>query len=278
MEKCTVELIDYFRVIWKQKILIIVGTLVCIAAGMAMSLGFSTTYRVEVIMRIGKTLSASAASSSLILIDTIANRIKTIPLEYALREGALGYSLSAEKTSADSLIKIVVEGADLGKAKVILREVAEQIIANDSRLTEESIMSYKRLVEKREAYFDGIKNEIAQEMLVLGKMEKVVNVEVAHRDQISLLFLNATQGNMKKRHADIISLQNENFIYQLRINDLVKNQTKMIGEVEGVAVSKNKNRYILKTGLTGLAISILLAFFIEYMGNIRKKEKRGSMS
>ena len=83
---------------------------------------------------------------------------------------------------------------------------------------------------------------------------------------------------MKKRHADIISLQNENFIYQLRINDLVKNQTKMIGEVEGVAVSKNKNRYILKTGLTGLAISILLAFFIEYMGNIRKKEKRGSMS
>ena len=33
MEEDTIELIDYFRVIWKRKILIIVGTLVCIVAG-----------------------------------------------------------------------------------------------------------------------------------------------------------------------------------------------------------------------------------------------------
>ena len=39
MEEDTVELFDYFRVIWKRKILIIVITLVCTGIGVGVGVG-----------------------------------------------------------------------------------------------------------------------------------------------------------------------------------------------------------------------------------------------
>ena len=71
----TVELIDYLRVIWKRKILIIVGTLVCIVAGGVMTLRLPVTYHAEVLMRIGKTVNIDSGSFSpsphFVLLDTL---------------------------------------------------------------------------------------------------------------------------------------------------------------------------------------------------------------
>ncbi len=56
MEEDTIELVDYLRVIWKRKGLIIVGTLVCMVAGGVVNLRLPEIYRAEALISIGKTL------------------------------------------------------------------------------------------------------------------------------------------------------------------------------------------------------------------------------
>ena len=131
----TVELIDYLRVIWKRKILIIVGTLVCIVAGGVMTLRLPVTYHAEVLMRIGKTVNIDSGSFSpsphFVLLDTLENLVKTIPVEYALEdEEALGYDLNVEVVKGTSLIKIVLEGPDERKTKELFNEVVEKLTAD----------------------------------------------------------------------------------------------------------------------------------------------------
>ncbi len=84
MEEDTIELVDYLRVIWKRKILIIVGTLVCMVAAAVISLRLPEIYRAEALISIGKTLDPSSSSSSLASIDTPGNLTKSIPAEYGL--------------------------------------------------------------------------------------------------------------------------------------------------------------------------------------------------
>ncbi len=56
MEEDTIELVDYLRVIWKRKGLIIVGTLVCMVAAGVVSLRLPEIYRVKALISIGKTV------------------------------------------------------------------------------------------------------------------------------------------------------------------------------------------------------------------------------
>jgi uncharacterized protein involved in exopolysaccharide biosynthesis len=61
MKEDTIDLVDYLRVIWKRKGLIIVGTLVCMVAAGVASLMLPEIYRAEALIKIGKILVSSSS-------------------------------------------------------------------------------------------------------------------------------------------------------------------------------------------------------------------------
>jgi capsular polysaccharide biosynthesis protein len=272
MEEDTVELIDYLRVIWKRKILIIVGTLACIVAGVTVSLRLPEICRAEVLVRIGKTVNAGSVSPSFGFIDTLENIVRTIPAEYALDdEGASKYDLDVNVVNGTSLIKITLEGPVMRKAKELLGNVIEKLIAYHLEMAEISIQLYKTHIEKRKTYISEIQDGIAQEELVLKEMN--IDMDGEKADPFTLMM---ARSRMKQSSSHIRTIRDEIFRYQLIIDDLERNRTKLIGETKEVVIRTNKRRNVLMVGFVGLAMSLSLAFIIEYLGKVGDKKKYGN--
>mgnify|MGYP003999716749 FL=1 len=64
MDKDEIELIDYLRVIWKQKVFIIVGFLVCVVVTWVVSLRLPDMYRADALVSVGMIPGSSSKSSS----------------------------------------------------------------------------------------------------------------------------------------------------------------------------------------------------------------------
>jgi capsular polysaccharide biosynthesis protein len=276
MEEGAVELSDYIRVVWKRKILIIVGTLVCIVAGVAMSLRSPTTCRAEVLIRVGKNI-ASYDGSRLTLIETLVNRSQSIPFEYANAD-TLGYSLGAKGIPKTDIVSVNLGGATPGKVKELLRKVVERIIADDNKVIDETIKSLENLIERCEVYITKSEKEFDYETLMVEKMIRNEYKDASGDDGTRFLLFNTIQNNLANRREHIMSAHAKNFKYKLIIKDLVRNKARIVGVIKETIIRKSKSRYVLKSGFIGLTVSVFLAFFIEYMGNVRKTEKRESMS
>lgn len=267
MEEDTIDLIDGFRVIWKRKILIIVGTLVCIVVGVAVSWKLPETYRAEAIMKVGKTLTSFFPP--LIPLDTPENLTKSIPIEYGLNneEGDSKLSLKVEVVTGTSFIKLVMKGHEERKAKELLKEIVERIIVDHNRITEKSIKPYSVFIEKLETDIKMIQKKTAQ---LEGRLKEKNNEETA--PVIAMLVRNdLEQGRINK-----ISIRNTVFKHKMAIDTLKENKTRLVGEVIEICVKPKKRRNIILAGVVGLTISLFLAFLMEYLGKeVGKTRVRG---
>ena len=52
-----------------------------------------------------------------------------------------------------------------------------------------------------------------------------------------------------------------------------ENKTRLVGEVKNTAIKPKNKRNIILAGVVGLMMSLFLAFFIEYLGNVREMER-----
>lgn len=299
MEEDDIGLIDYLRVIWKRKILIIVGTLVCIVAGVTVSLRLPEIYHAEALMRIGKTVNTRFVSSSyysppppFVLLDTVESLVKTIPIEYGLNEET---DLSLEVVKGTSLIEIVLKGPDEGKTRELLEEVVEKLIAYHLGRTESTLRNYEVLIGKLETDIGEIQNNLNQEALALKEisidMDKEISIDmdVDKLDPLTFMVLQAkkteiqnktiaklnmkqiAQNNLKQSSINIRSIRDDIFLHQLTINTLKNNKTKLIGEVVEICVKPKKIRNIMLAGVVGLTMSLFLAFCMAYLGNVRER-------
>ena len=178
MEEGSVELIDYLRVIWKRKVLIIAGTLLCVAVGVAVSIRLPETYRAEILIRIGKTVntvsffSSSPSLPSFSLIDTVGNLATSIPVEYALEED-LGDGLNVEVVNGTFMIKIRLEGLEERSTNEHLKKLADKFTSDQFKITERNIRHYKILIGVLESDIKEIQNDLVQGPL---ELENKINI------------------------------------------------------------------------------------------------------
>ena len=201
MKEDEVELNDYFRVVWKRKILIIVITLVSVVAGVIMSLRSPETYIADALLKIGRKVAHSFASSthtppSFVFqhIETPLNLVASIPRLYcAQNNGGSEHDLEVKMMSKDSLIKITIKGFDKKRVEGSLRGVVNRIIDDHSRETEDSTQYLYALVEgldkelkkaqgerdKWESELDKIEEKMKKGMEeeVEEEMEEEMNIE-----------------------------------------------------------------------------------------------------
>ncbi len=175
MKEYSIELIDYLVVIWKRKILIIVGILVCMVAGGVVNLRLPEIYRAEALISIGKTVNSRSVSLSLspsfTLFDTPKYLAESIPAEYGLnKEEALKYSLKVEVFRDPSMIKVIMDGPERRKAEELLKGVVNKLIDDHHRKTESSIQPYRVLIEKLETDVKMIQKDMAKSEAKLKKV------------------------------------------------------------------------------------------------------------
>ncbi len=261
MEKDEIELIDYFRVIWKRKKLIVVGTLISIVIGVVMSMLSPIIYRAEVAVKCGNNLSFKSSTFSSNFFDSATTLADSIPVEYRInKEPSFGINAKAIKNS--SLIRIFIKGSDR-RVSEILEGVVNRFIEDYNTTVENVVKPFEDFITQKRVEAKNIKNNMNLYFRYLGK-ENISETGSTDLDVDSFGVL----GDIDKMVFD----------YSLLCDNIRRNKVKMIGEVEVVTMKAGIAKKTILSGVIGLVMFILLAFFIEYLRNVRDKEKGKSMS
>ncbi len=272
MKEYSIELIDCLRVIWKRKILIIVGTLVCIVAGGIASLRLPAIYRAEALISIGKTVNSHfvSFSPSFVLFDTSKNLAKSIPAEYGLnKEESLKYPLKVKVFRDPSMIKVILERPERRKAEELLKGVVNKLIEGHLRRAESSIQPYIILIGELETDIKMIQKDIAQSKAELEKM----NIEKT--DPVAVVM---ARNNLWQMRTNLRNMKRNLLRYLSVADNLKEYKTRVIGGVKAgkTPVKPKKKLNVIIGGFVGLTMSLFLAFFMEYLGKGRgegEKEK-----
>ncbi len=270
MKEYPIDLVDCLRVIWKRKILIIVGTLVCLVAGGVVNLRLPEIYRAEALISIGKTVNSRSVSlsPSFARFDTPKNLAKSIPAEYGLnKEEALKYPLEVEVFRDPSMIKVIMDGPERRKAEELLKGVVNKLIDDHLRRVESSVQPYRVYIGELETDIKMIQKDIAQSEAELKKM----NIEKT--DPVAVVMVKNNLWQMRTNLRDM----KQNLLRYLSVADrLSEYKTRVIGGVkaEKTPVKPKKKLNVIIGGFVGLTMSLFLAFFMEYLGKVREREKK----
>lgn len=275
MDKDEIELIDYLRVVWKRKILVIVGTLVCIVVVWLISLlrvsqvtEVPEMYRAEALISIGqisKIFSIINPGYYIEDIDNVTNLKNIIPVKYGLNE----YSLKAE-ASGFSLVKVYLEGSDGGMVKELLKGAVNRLLEDHHRITEISNRTYRALIDIMETKGEIIQKNIAQEGAMLEEMTTEVSTVQYH-----------LRKDLWEDRKSLIANQQGLIVLRSVADHIKDHKTKMIG---GINVSKlsipvpvvhpnGESNKVAIAGVVGLIMFLLLAFLIEYLEKVKEKER-----
>ena len=288
MEEDNVELIDYINVIWKRKMLIIVGTLACLVAGVVMGLRSPVIYRSKAVIEIGKIvesqLPSANISSAFVDIETPQSLSVSVPSDYSNSiDGGIELVLDVV-VICENMIKITLEGPDT-RAGELLNEIVSNIIGDHLSVTENIVMLYRTFIEKQKKNITEIQEELDRESLALERVreEHVAVLDDINNKKVSALeIINMSlfrteltaQRNAERRFFAIKSLKENIFLCQLTIDALNNKKTRPVGGVVTSYVDPKNKRYVILTGVVGLIMSLFLAFFIEYLGTIREREEK----
>ena len=197
MESDEIELIDYLRVIWKQKVFIIVGFLVCVVVTWVVSLRLPDMYRADALVSVGMIPGSSSKSSSLVPIDTPANLVKTIPVEYGSANYGkdLDYILRVEQANGTTLVSIILEGPNRRKVEEIIKGVVGKLVGDHLEILKRFIRPYKTLIEELEIDFKRVQKNLEHREKMLEQINININEEMGN--------INEEMGNINEEMGNI---------------------------------------------------------------------------
>ena len=151
----TIELIDYFRVVWKRKWLIVIGTLVCLLTALGYSMTLPKVYQTSVTLmstelsfrvqlepriqtRINSPISLTTYTEMIrnrVLAGKVAEILSSdFDLEGLTSEGLIGM-VSVESVGSTNLIKMTVEGTDPEQVALIANIWADLFVKENQELS-----------------------------------------------------------------------------------------------------------------------------------------------
>ena len=302
MEEDNIELIDYIRTINKRKILIIVGTLVCIVGGVVMDSRQSlpSVYHSDAILRISSRVELgpspsdlSSFTSALVSSDNLVGIASSIPIMFDQNiKKVSGFNLEAKVIEGTTMIRITLKGPD-GRTEKFHKELINNIIHEHREITEASISHAENIIDnlktKVEEFVVGI--AVTKERLQKARsMEKEIRIDLSKAKtsmsnaksvdiDIALLEIaydkvSNLEKELKGDRSRLGALQKQLITNQTFLSNLKGYGTELIEKVENSTINPKRKRVLLVAGIAGLIISLSLAFFIEYLGNVSEDRRR----
>jgi len=278
MEEDSIELIDYLRVVWKYRYLILIGVVLCAVVAAAWSFSLPKLYKVSTILEVnlkaGKDFpSAIAANIRAGMFDAqvqeeIAKTSKNSHIPH------LSFKVSDPKRS--NMVRITYETADIKMGKTILEFLNKAIIDGFKKEADEIkplILLNERATENIKARIDAISNQIElidNTIVDRGRGKKSTRIE----DVDGLILLRSSLRDSLLEQ-EILLLETEGRLAKLRASYEEGGPVRVIQKPtssSGVAKPKIKLN-ILLAFVVGLFFSIFLAFFLEYFQKMGTKSQ-----
>ncbi len=306
MGENTVDLIDYISVVWKRKLLIIVVVLVCIGIGVGVVVKHSmvepppVAYLADAVIKVGKkvvlTPTLNIASSTTAYVESPEDLKDTIPHRYGLNiDKTVGYQLEVEQIGKLSMLRLILKGPDKGVEKV-LGGIIDMLITEHRAIAKASIASYTNFIQKLEAdakmfqenitIIDASIKEIKRregmylENMAAAESETGAGKDVGNRSAfLNMLYLKTLdkERDLSSNRANLRNTQWQLILYKSTIGSLGEFDTEMLGKVKTTTIKQMKRKSPMTTiaiaGVAGLIMSLFIAFFIEYIEELRLRRK-----
>jgi len=276
VEDQKIELIDYLRVIWKRKRLIIRGTFLAAAASLAVSVSMPNLYEVSRTLRIG-LLPESAEEGKLVKGRQVESREDFIDrlkdhrmLGEAVKELQLGMSpkevadLISIDTKPNPHVRYKVQAADVQVATRIADWLAESVIKAHKPIFDRWFQVTKENEEELVAKINSLE---AENRKMKGILERTAEGQSIDTTAVVVLHV-----NIGDRERNLTDLRKE--LARTRLSRVGHNNTVVIA-----AHTMPRQPFRTRVGLNlalggtlGLMISIFLAFFLEYVERAKSKE------
>lgn len=267
MEEHDLELIDYLRVIWRRKSLIIGGTLVAAATALVASLLMPKTYEVSRTLKIGNLPGKPIEHREAVIGRLKDHRILKTVLE-KIHVGSAAEEIDSlisidPRTNPD--IRYTVKAHDPWVGTEIADKLAEYIIKVHSPIFEQGLQIVREYEAELTAMIDGVQ----EENRVLKKLlhEKIIDPNV---DPMAIALLQANIGERERSFADL-----HRKLKEVRFSHIGSENTSVIAADSPPQhpVKPKTKLNVLLGGTLGLMGFTLLAFFLEYFEQARVRRK-----
>jgi len=312
MPEQNVELIDYLRVFWKWKLLIILITVVCAITSGVVSFVLPKIYQSSAILEVGRVPRYRGASreqiepiediesvSEVLESDEILSKIRgKFNLQTTL--GGIRAGLDVEPILGEyigsrlqaRLIKITFEGRDPQLTVDVLNILSDSLIKQHLQEYQASIESVDEEINNSQDeislqndYQKVVREQIkVAEKAIAETRKELSQLNLKNLSPLEVLFLRSTLRDQEEIIADF---HEEIKDVQLSIQ-LLKNKVVYLEHMRAVsentkvrdrAVTPNtpiRPRKKLNTiigGVVGFVVAIMLAFFFEYLQSVRTRER-----
>ena len=282
MNEQEVGLIDYLRVIRKRYRLIVGGTLACMLAALVMSLLLPKVYETNLNLKIGQVWEkpiddpyrVAAIINSEPFLDKVRQKIGLAETAYQMKRDKIVMAkvIEAARQSIDRppiLVEIVTEAHSPEKTVELAKAVAELF------------------VQEHKPRFDEIMNEHHQYEKELENQTQIIQKETQALDatlksqrtnpQVSAVAVILLQAQLEQKQSQLVGFIKE--LRDVKINNTSKARTEntrvifppVLPEVP-VSLRLSLNNIVI-AGIMGLIVFIMVAFFVEYLAQIKRMEQ-----
>ena len=297
-----IELMDFLLILWKRKWFVLLLTLIVTAAAVVFVLISPKRWEVSTVIVPSKFLVQMEGGKfeEFVFVDPkqIAGQINqgsyssliVSELNLSLRQIP---EIKAENLKDTMLVKISIREKDVEKAKNILRSLLSRLISELNQKADIEIKNTDALIKTNQKKVAVIKQrEKAIEIEMENTRKRIEALDAEQRASLKkektsemeslamLLYSNEIQQSLRY-HDTLNELLNSKKIEEedlnLKIGDLIERK----GRIEYAQVKKElsaslnplmqKKLIVVAAFLFGLALSVLLAFFLEYLEKSKAK-------
>lgn len=267
MESKDIEIIDYLRIIYKRKLLIIVGIVVCIGVKLLMDLRAPHLYRMDAVVRMGSkavcqpdgSFKIRQCGASELIIKALHDKYrksKKFSKEYSIQTDVV-----CDTVRDINLINISILGASkesVEDLETILLEFCDEI----SMETRQSFEALFSAIKSQKLHSEEISKHVANMVTMYDEYQSDKTIPAKASIDV--------QKGLLEARALLNKVQSELFYHEGLTKNMKNYDTSILGEVKKSIILKDMKLVVLKVGFLSLVTFSLVAFFIEYIKNLMR--------
>ena len=281
MTEDEIQLIDYLRIIIKKRWLIIGGTVFFMVTALVISLFLPKSYQTSLQLKIGEVWGKSIENhyrvAEIINSEPFIYRLKKkMGLTESLNQIKRKKSITAEIIEAGGtrdarfpiLVRIVSRGSTPNEAVRMSTTVADLVI-------KEHLLMFDELMKEHHLYESKLEKQIQVIQLAIDELDETIKGQ--RKDpKVSPPAVILLQAQLEQKQSQLLGIIRE--LRDVKINNTSRARTQNTRVVLPPAIPEDPVNpkitfNVLIAGVIGLISMLMLAFFLEYIGQVKQREQ-----
>ncbi len=276
-----IDLIHYFKLLWKRRYLIIAGTLACMVAAFFVSLSMPKIYETSLHLIIGRVgeksiddpYRVSEIINSVAYLDEVRGKVMLRQTASEMKNAKVVEARTVEGgrksgVAVPLLVEIITRAHSPVKAVDLAEATAEILIQEHKRVFDELMKEHLYYQSELEGQIQAIKKDVRE-------LDQSIKNQRTN-PQVSAPAIILMQAQLEQKQSQLLQFMKELRDVKLSNSSRAYSENTRI-VLPPVIPQKNVRPKIalnvLVAGLSGLIITVLVAFFIEYLDRIKNNSR-----